>query len=239
MGTQLLRVTSLLPTRGLSHWREKQDSSEVEKDAVCSAALHPYSDAFLSHWKACLSNLYLGALILAWPELLEEGAASALPLQTIPGWWCYWHSTPETGSSVMGLSWWAAQCSPNPDTANTHGAGQCQQWCWCHITEGSARPLLMDLWLLMLKPVSWLPHTSLIHSTCGSLMTLPCCDVKVAQELSSSSAPSLNMGGEVWDMPLVDPHSLPSQPVIFHCRPHLCSGSFFGSRGTPSALWLG
>lgn len=30
-------------------------------------------------------NLSLGALILAWPESLEEEAALALPFQTIPG----------------------------------------------------------------------------------------------------------------------------------------------------------
>lgn len=56
--------------------------------------------------------------------------------------------------------------------------------------------------------------THLQHRGAGSLMTLPCCDVKVAQELSSSSAPSLDMGGEVGDMPLVGPRSLPSQPMI-------------------------
>lgn len=83
--------------------------------------------------------------------------------------------------------------------------------------------------------------TYLQHRGAESLTTFPCCDGKVAQELSSSSAPSFNMG-EVENMPVVGPGSLPSQSMIctLHTGPrHLCFGSFFSSRKTSSALWLG
>lgn len=62
----------------------------------------------------------------------------------------------------------------------------------------------------------YVTHTQ--HWGAGSLMTVPCCDGKVAQELSSSSALSLSMGGEVGNMPLVSPCSLPSQSMIFTLR---------------------
>lgn len=238
MGAHLLGVTSLLPTQGFSHWREKQASSEMEKDAVCSAALHASSDALLPHWKACLSNLPLGAL--AWLESLEEGTALALPFQIIPGWWCCWHSASETGSSAMGLSCWAAQCFPNPDTANTHGLVSVSNGAAATSQRGSAKPLLMDLWLLILNPVMATPYiTQLQHRGAEALMALPCCDVKVAQELSSSSAPTLSMGGEVGNMPLVGPLSLTAHDLHMQTGPrHLCFGSFFSSRKTASALWL-
>lgn len=167
------------------------------KDAACSAALYPSSDTLLPCWKAGLSDLYLCALILAWPEPLEGRAALAPPFPVTPGWWCSWGA----GLPVLtGREWCrrGAPGSPSPGHSK-------YMWGWllsapalvlCHSRASTAAPDGPSAACAEPTVMVTQYRTPLQHQGAVFLAVEPRHDVEVAQELSSSSAPSPNAAGK-------------------------------------------